>query len=229
MIIKGLEKQTLLDYPGKIACIVFTFGCNFRCGYCHNPELVFDDKRPQISEESILSFLDERKGFLEGVVITGGEPTLHKDLPEFMAKIKNLGYSVKLDTNGTNPEMLKILLERKLVDYIAMDIKAPLDEYERMANCEVDARKIEESIRLVKTAPRYEFRLTAAPGIFSEEQARRIGRWLDGSDKFCLQQFKGVKTLDPSFVGKKPFSKEEMEKFCDILRPHFKKCEIRGL
>lgn len=229
MMIRGLEKQTLLDYPGKLACIVFTFGCNFRCGYCHNPELVIDDGRPQISEEFLLSFLEERKDFLEGVVITGGEPTLHADLPELIEKIKSLGYSVKLDTNGTNPKMLKELLDRKLVDYVAMDIKSSLESYAAAVNAEVDAKKIEESVRLTRSAPMYEFRLTAVPSLLDEEKAKSIGKWLDGSEKFCLQQFKGVKTLDRKFVETKPFTKQEIERFLEILKPHFKKCEARGI
>jgi pyruvate formate lyase activating enzyme len=229
MIIKGLEKQTLLDYPGKLACIVFTFGCNFRCGYCHNPELVVDDMRPEITQDSILRFLEERKDFLEGVVITGGEPTLHSDLPVFISKIKKLGFAVKLDTNGSNPKMLMELIDKKLLDYVAMDVKAPLDSYESVANVKVNVKDIEESVRLVRSFPNYEFRLTAVPGLFDEEQAKKIGEWLKGSKKFCLQQFKGTKTLDKSFVNKKPFSKEEMNKFCSVLKPYFSKCEVRGV
>jgi pyruvate formate lyase activating enzyme len=229
MIIKGLQKQTVLDYPGKLACTIFTFGCNFRCGYCHNPELIADDGRPKISQEEILQFLDERKGFLDGVCITGGEPTLNSDLPEFIGKIKEMGFLVKLDTNGSNPKMLKELLDRNLVDYIAMDIKAPLDSYEHVTNVKVNVKDIEESACLVRSLPNYEFRTTAVPGLFNEEHAKKIGEWLDGSKGFFLQNFRGIKTLDSVFLEKKPFSKEELEKFCSILKPHFDRCEIRGI
>lgn len=228
MIIKGLQKQTLLDYPGKIACTIFTFGCNFRCSYCHNPELIEDDGRPEIKEKEILEFLKERKDFLDGVCITGGEPTLNKDLPEFISKIKKLGFSVKLDTNGTNPEMLKELLDKKLIDYVAMDIKAPLNFYESIVNAKVVKDDIQRSIDLIRKMKDYEFRITVVPGLFDENHARMIGEWLKGSKMFYIQQFRGIKTLDKNFVNKRPFSKEELEFFCRIMRPYFEKCEIRG-
>jgi len=228
MIIKALEKQTVIDYPGKLACTIFTFGCNFRCGFCHNPELIVDDGRPEISQEEILRFLEERKGFLDGVCITGGEPTLNKDLPDFASKIKSMGFSIKLDTNGTNPKMLEDLISRKLVDYIAMDIKAPLEFYEKIANVKVNKENIQKSVDLIRNFGNYEFRITVVPGLFDENYAKRIGKWLEGSDKFFIQQFRGIKNLDKSFIGMKSFSKEEVENFCNIMKPHFKKCEIRG-
>ncbi len=228
MIIKGLQKQTLLDYPDKLACTIFTFGCNFRCGFCHNPELVVEDGREEIKEDYILNFLKERKSFLDAICITGGEPTLNKDLPDFIKKIKDLGFLVKLDTNGTNPKMLKKLIEEKLLDYIAMDIKAPLEKYDSVANVEVNKDDIKESVELIKNFPNYEFRTTVVPGLFSEEDAKSIGRWIRGSKKFYIQQFRGIKTLDKKFVDMKSFSKEKLEKFCNILKPFFEKCEIRG-
>ena len=229
MIIKGLEKQTVLDYPGKLACTIFIFGCNFRCGFCHNPELIIDDGRPEIKQGEVLEFLEERKGFLDGVCITGGEPTLNADLPDFISKIKSMGFSIKLDTNGTNPEMLEELIRKGLVDYIAMDIKAPLEFYEKVTNTKVKKEDILKSIELIKNFPNHEFRITVVPGLFNEEYARMIGEWLDGSDNFYIQQFRGIKTFDKDFVGKKPFSKEELEKFCSIMKPHFKSCNIRGV
>ena len=146
MIIKGLEKQTVLDYPGKLACTIFMFGCNFRCGFCHNPELIIDDGRPEIKQDEVLDFLEKRRGFLDGVCITGGEPTLNNDLPDFISKIKSMGLSVKLDTNGTNPEMLEDLIKKDLVDYIAMDIKAPLESYDKIANVNVNKENIQRSV-----------------------------------------------------------------------------------
>jgi pyruvate formate lyase activating enzyme len=229
MIIKGLQKQTLIDYPDKLACIIFTFGCNFRCGFCHNPELVVDDGRPEIKEEEILEFLKNRKGFLDAVCITGGEPTLNKDLPDFIRKIKEIGYLVKIDTNGTNPKMLKELIEKKLIDYIAMDIKAPLENYDVVTNSKVKKEDIEKSVEIIKNFPNYEFRTTVVPGLFKEEDATKIGKWLKGSKKFYIQQFRGIKTLNKNFVGKKPFSKEDLEVFCNLLEPFFENCQIRGL
>jgi pyruvate formate lyase activating enzyme len=229
MKIKGLQKQTVLDYPSKLACTVFTFGCNFRCGFCHNPELVVDDGRPEMKQEDIIEFLKKRKDFLDGVCITGGEPTLNKELPNFISKIKELGFLVKLDTNGTNPKMLEELIDKKLVDYIAMDIKAPLEFYDTVTNVKVNKADIQKSVDLIRKTKDYEFRTTVVPGLFNEEHARLIGEWLKGSNKFYIQQFRGIKTLDKNFVGKKPFSKEELIKFCNILKPYFKTCEIRGV
>jgi pyruvate formate lyase activating enzyme len=229
MIIKGLEKQTVLDYPGKLACTIFTFGCNFRCGYCHNPELIVDDGRPEIKQEDVLNFLEKRKGFLDGVCITGGEPTLNKNLPDFISKIKSMGFSIKLDTNGTNPSMLDELIKKNLIDYIAMDIKAPLEFYDKVTNVNVNKEDIRRSVELIKNFPNHEFRITVVPGLFNEEHAKMIGEWLKGSDKFYIQQFRGIKTLDETFVGKKPLSKGELERFCNIMKPYFERCEIRGL
>jgi len=160
---------------------------------------------------------------------TGGEPTLNEDLPDFISKIKELGLLVKLDTNGTNPKMLEALINKKLVDYIAMDIKAPLEFYDKITNVKVNKDDIQKSVDLIRKTKNYEFRTTVVPGLFNEEHAKMIGEWLKGSNKFYIQQFRGIKTLDKSFVGKKPFSKEETIKFCGILKPYFETCEIRGI
>ena len=229
MKIKGLQKQTILDFPGKLACTIFTFGCNFRCGFCHNPELFIDDGRSEIGEGEILEFLKNRKDFLDGVCITGGEPTLNKELPEFISKIKELGFLVKLDTNGTNPTMLKELIDKKLVDYVAMDIKAPLEFYEKITNVKVNKEDIQKSIDLIRKLKDYEFRITVVPGLFNEEYAKMIGVWLRDSKRFYIQQFRSIKTLDKGFIGKKSFSKEELTKFRDILKPYFEVCGIRGI
>jgi len=229
MIIKGLQKLTVIDYPDKLACTIFTFGCNFHCSYCHNPELVINNGRPEIKEDVTLNFLRDRKGFLDAVCITGGEPTINKDLPVFISKIKEMGFLVKLDTNGTNPEMLKSLIEKKLVDYIAMDIKAPLELYENITNVKVNKNDIQKSIDLIKKIKNYEFRITVVPDLFNEKHAKLIGEWLKGSKKFYIQQFRGIKTLDKNFVNKKPFSEEELIKFCNILKPYFETCKIRGI
>ncbi|MFH0928942.1 MAG: anaerobic ribonucleoside-triphosphate reductase activating protein [Candidatus Aenigmatarchaeota archaeon] len=229
MIIKGLERQTVLDYPGKLACTVFLFGCNFRCSFCHNPELIVDDGRAEIKLEDVLEFLKERKGFIDGVCITGGEPTLNKDLPDFISKIKAMGFSVKLDTNGSNPSMLEELISKNLIDYIAMDIKAPLEKYDDVAKVSVNKKNIQKSVDIVKGLSDYEFRTTVVPGMFDESDAKNIGEWLKGSKRFYIQQFRGIKTLDKSLVGKKSFSKNEIENFHNIIKPFFGRCEIRGL
>jgi pyruvate formate lyase activating enzyme len=173
--------------------------------------------------------LKERKGFLDGVCITGGEPTLNKELPGFISKIKELGLLVKLDTNGTNPEMLKELIDKKLVDYVAMDIKAPLEFYDRITNVKVKKEDIQKSVDLIRKMKDYEFRITVVPGLFNEDYARLMGEWLKGSKRFYIQQFRGIKTLDKSLMNKKPFSKEELENFCSIMKPYFEKCMIRGI
>lgn len=229
MIVKGLQKLTLIDYPGKVACTLFTFGCNFRCPYCHNPELVIDDGTPPISEENIFRFLEERKGFLDGVCITGGEPTLHDDLPNFIKKLKNLGYSVKLDTNGTNPKMLKQLIEEKLVDYIAMDVKAPLKRYESVVKTKIDVEKISESIEIVKTFPEHEFRTTVVPELLSKEDILTIAKQLEGVRRFFIQQFKPSKALDEKFLEKQSYLEDELKEILNEIKPLFKECGIRNI
>ncbi|MEN9338585.1 MAG: hypothetical protein RI945_310, partial [Candidatus Parcubacteria bacterium] len=152
MILAGLQKNTLIDYPGKIACIVFTLGCNFRCDFCYNPSLVIHEKFPKefLQEESFFDFLKERKSFLDAVVITGGEPTIHKDLNIFIQKIKDMGFLVKLDTQGSNPKFLKQILKEGNVDYVAMDIKSQVERYNEVTNSKFDPNLILESIKIIK-------------------------------------------------------------------------------
>jgi pyruvate formate lyase activating enzyme len=229
LIIKGIQKLSLIDYPGKVACTLFTFGCNFRCPYCHNPELVVDDGSPPISEVDVLRFLDERKGFLDGVCITGGEPTLHNDLPDFIKRIKGLGYSVKLDTNGTNPEMLRRLIGERLVDYIAMDVKAPLEKYENVVRMKVDLGKIAESVEIVKAFPEHEFRTTVVPELLAKEDILTIAEWLKGARRFFIQQFKPTKTLDKTFLEKQVYLADELEKICNEIKLFFEVCRLRNV
>lgn len=234
MLIKGLQKHTLLDYPGKIACTIFLFGCNFRCPYCHNPELVDAELAKEIktySEDEILKFLNENKNFLEGVCITGGEPTLNKGLPTFIKQIKSLGYAVKLDTNGTNPEMLEKLLKQKLVDYVAMDFKAPFSKYGQVVNAHINISKIEKSINLIKKFPDYEFRITVLPKLISKEDLLEIAKYLKkqkANKSFFLQEFRPEKCLDKSFEREKSYSEEEMHELLKMLKLYFKHIEIRG-
>jgi len=227
--IKGLQKMCLIDYPPNQSAMIYIGGCNFRCPYCHNAPLIDDlDSTPDISEEEILSFLKERKEWLDAVVITGGEPTLYYELKDFILKIKELGYLVKLDTNGSRPEHLKELLP--IIDYIAMDIKGPIEKYDAPAQVEVDEKKIKESIEMIKNSNiDYEFRTTVLPEFFSVEDAYAIGRLLEGSKKYVLQQFRPGTTLDSSYNDKKGYSKEELENFHHILEKNIKIVEIRGV
>lgn len=230
MIIKGFQPSTLVDYPGHIAAIIFTAGCTFRCSYCYNKKLVDDDPElEEISQEDILKFLDKRKILLDGVVITGGEPTLHPDLPSFISKIKEKGFLVKLDTNGTNPEMLKRLIEEKMVDYIAMDIKNSPEKYFETVNVNVNIDNIKKAAELIMNSGiDYEFRTTAAPGFISKEDFIKIGSWLKGAKKYCLQQFKATGNLiNPEYYKENTYSEMQLEEIKNILLPYFGKVEVR--
>jgi len=211
MKIGGFQKLSLIDYPDNLSCIVFTKGCNFRCPYCHNPELVNSKKKGSIRVGSIMDFLRSRIGLLEGVSITGGEPTLQPDLVDFIKAVKEMGFRVKLDTNGTNPLILSNLIEDDLVDYIAMDIKAPLEKYSNIVRVKVDIGKIEESIEIIRNSNReYEFRTTLVKNLLSEDDILSIGNLLEGARVYYLQQFIPGKILNPS-IKMKPYSLEEME------------------
>jgi pyruvate formate lyase activating enzyme len=193
MKIFGMEKLSLVDYDGKVACTLFTGSCNFKCGFCHNSSLVLDyDTLPYYSEEEIFSYLNKRKGILEGVCVSGGEPTLAKDLPQFIEKIKNLGYSVKLDTNGTNPDMVKLLHENGLCDYFAMDIKNNREDYAKIIGFDkFDTVKIEKTVNYFLTANvDYEFRTTLIGEYHKQSNIEKIGEWIKGAKKYFLQKFK---------------------------------------
>ncbi len=231
MKIGGLQKTTLIDFPGKVAATVFTVGCNFRCPYCYNISLVKDTgPTPEMPLEEFLSFLEKRKKVLDGVCITGGEPTLHSDLPKLIDEIKSLGLEVKLDTNGSNPEMLGQLIKEKKPDYIAMDIKAPLEKYGSISRVQLDKEKIKKSVELIKNSGiEYEFRSTVVPGLFTKEDAKAIGEWLKGAKAFFIQQFRPMDSmLDSSLKKVLPFSREELEEFKKTMEPFFEKVEIRG-
>lgn len=204
MRIGGLVKQSLMDYPGKIAAVIFTQGCNFRCGYCHNPQLVLPElflNKPEYIPLNIISYLNERKSWLDGVVVTGGEPTIHKDLPEFLKEIKALGYSVKLDTNGSNPYMLQRIIKDKLADYIAMDIKIPLEDglYAKIIGIS-DVTEITEniltSVLILKNAPMdVEFRTTSIPGIHNEAMIELIKKYIGNDKRYVINTFREGKTI----------------------------------
>lgn len=191
MKIGGFQKFSLIDYPGKIAAVVFTQGCNFRCSYCHNPELVYPHQfQAQISENVIFDFLKKRTGKLDAVAISGGEPTIQTNLPQFIRKIKNLGFLVKLDTNGTNPLMLRDLIEAELVDYLAMDIKAPLNKYSEIIGANVDVNTIKRSIVIIMNSRlEYEFRSTLVKNLLTDDDVMNMGLMLGKAKRYFLQKF----------------------------------------
>ncbi|MCF7843318.1 anaerobic ribonucleoside-triphosphate reductase activating protein [Candidatus Gracilibacteria bacterium] len=207
----GFEKCTLIDYPGKIACMVYTIGCNFRCPYCHNPELVDETVIHRFSEKEILNFLDTRKKMLDGVVITGGEPTIHGDkLISFMKEVKGRGFLVKLDSNGMNPEFLKKIISEKLVDYIAMDIKSPLEKYSQTVSRPVDIEAIRKSKKIImESGIEYEFRTTVLKIMLSPEDIEEIGKEIKGAKRYYLQKFIPSKILNPQFLKKTTYNDEE--------------------
>ena len=191
MQIGGLIKLSLVDYPGKTSAVIFTQGCNFRCPYCHNKELVIPSCfQAVIPEEEIISFLSKRKNVLEGVVITGGEPTLHKDLLEFLRRVKHLGYQVKLDTNGSRPDVLKEVITENLVDFIAMDVKAPLEFYEKLAGVPIVTKLIEESIAMIKgSGIAHQFRTTVVKSLLGNGDFSQLAQLVKGSQSYVLQNF----------------------------------------
>lgn len=229
MLIKGLQKLTLLDYPGKMACTVFTAGCNFRCPFCHNASLVtsIDDER--ISEEEFFKFLEKRQGILEGVCVTGGEPTLQPDLKEFLEKIKALGYSVKLDTNGYRPEVLKDVVNSGVVDYVAMDIKNSQSKYAMTCGLDsLDISKINESVEfLMSGVVDYEFRTTIVKELHNEDDIQDIVSWLKGAKKYYLQGF--IDSGDLICTGYNGYDKKDLEKLLNIAKKHFEVTELRGI
>lgn len=228
MIFAGLEKCTLIDYPGKTACMVYTIGCNFRCPYCHNPELVDETAEGTITEDDVLDFLDTRKGLLDGLVITGGEPTIHDDLLSFIERVKAKGFLVKLDSNGTRPEMLREAIEKNLVDYIAMDLKSPVSKYLNIVARPVDTEKIRESIELLISSPvDYEFRTTVVKALLSPEDIVEIGREIQGAKRYYLQAFVPTKILNPQFRKKVSYSPEELEELCTELKSYVTHCATR--
>jgi pyruvate formate lyase activating enzyme len=248
MLINGLVKSSLIDYPGKISAVIFTQGCNFRCGFCHNPDLVPINLKPQTSnnllpntslgepasgqshltpESEIIKFLTERVGKLDGVVITGGEPTLQSDLLGFIKKIKKMGFSVKLDTNGSNPGLLRNLITNKLINYIAMDIKNSPEAYS--ATCGVEFNnKIKESIDLImQSGLDYEFRTTVLPAFHSPESIIQLAQSIPGAKKYVLQNFRNGQVLDKNLKGARSFTSRELEELRAAARRYLDNVQIR--
>ena len=230
MRIQGLQKLTLLDFPEKMACTVFTAGCNFRCPFCHNASLVVDiPKEAEMSEEEFFTFLGKRQGVLDGVCISGGEPLLQPDIEHFMRRIKELGFLIKLDTNGSFPDKLKNLVEKGLVDYVAMDIKNSKETYALTVGVEtLDIGAIEKSVAYLKEGHvPYEFRTTVVKHYHSKETFEQIGQWLEGTEKYFLQNFVDSGDL----IGKKTrgCSEEEMKEFLAIVQKYVPDAKLRGI
>ena len=229
MIIGGFQKFSLIDYPGKTCAIIFTRGCNFRCQYCHNPELVLPEQyAPAILLKEILAFLKRRRGVLDAVTITGGEPTFHPDLPDIMAQIKELGYCVKLDTNGSNPKMLNDILRRSLADYIAMDIKAPLEDYEGIVGRPIITSAIRQSIELmISSGIDHEFRTTVAHSLTNVDDLIRIANAIKGAKRYYIQKFRPGKLNNIHFKDQNPFTENELQNIVRQISGNVGLCEVR--
>lgn len=255
MKIAGFQKVSLIDYPEKIAAVVFTPGCNFRCPFCHNSELVLfnipTNSHPRggnsvqkvklIPEAEVFAYLKKRQGLLDAVVITGGEPTLQKDLIDFIKKVKKLGYLVKLDTNGSNPELINRLITNQLIDYVAMDIKTSLDKYSKCAKNKTLIDNVLQSINILKSIRAhsratdscslvsYEFRTTVVPGLLEKDDFEKIGTLLQGSKNYSIQQFRNKKTLTNSWTRVKPYSPAELKEFTEIMKKYVKNVMIKNI
>ncbi|KUK77214.1 MAG: Uncharacterized protein XD93_0474 [candidate division WS6 bacterium 34_10] len=227
MLIAGFEKNTLLDYPGKIASIIFTYGCNLRCPYCHNPELVTQpcQKENLYSEEYILDYLKHREGLIDALVITGGEPTLQSGLIPFIKKVKNLGFLVKLDTNGVLDDKVKEIMSLDIVDYWAMDIKYPSEYFNEYG---LDSKSVKHTIEMIMNSGKeYEFRTTYVKGIHSIEDAKSIGKMIEGANHYYIQNFRKGKTIDPKLNESNSFTQKELEEIKKVITPYVKNVRIR--
>ncbi len=241
MKIAGFEKLTLIDYPNHLAAIIFTHSCNFRCHYCYNPMLVWPSGKESdegdmnkkayslISEDELFDFLKKRQGKLEGLVITGGEPTLQPDLISFIEKVKKLGFLVKLDTNGTRPGIIEKLIKEKRIDYIAMDFKAPIDDYEKVVDVRFDWDKIEKSVKIIKEGGLdYEFRTTVLPKLINKEDIKKMAQYLQGASKWYLQQFKSeVDLVNMDYRNFASYTDKEMDELVLVAKKYFKNVSWR--
>ncbi len=225
----GLQRLSLIDYPGKLCATIFTAGCNFRCPYCYNEDIVLDyPAMPKMPEDKIIEFLHPRLGFLDGVCVTGGEPTIHRELPKFLGRLKSIGSLVKLDTNGSRPKALAYVMEKGLVNYIALDVKVPLDRYEETVRYRVKPEGLKETIKLIRrSGVDHEFRTTVVPGLLDGDDLEEIAMTLAGSKRYVLQQFRPGKTLCPDFKDVKPYSEAEMRQFRDRVAPYFAETRLR--
>ena len=224
-----MEKLSLVDYDGFVAATVFTGSCNFRCGFCHNSALVLDSKNLSVIPESeILDYLNKRKGILEGLCITGGEPTLNPDLPDFIRKVKDIGYSVKVDTNGTDPETVELLARERLADFFAIDIKNDRENYAEIIGFKTfDTSTVEKTVEfLLSGSVKYEFRTTLIAEYHKAENIKRIAEWIKGADKYFMQKFKSGENCISQ--GLSPVPDETAKEFAEIIKPYVKAVGLRG-
>ena len=232
MILGGFQKLTLIDYPGKIAATVFTVGCSFRCPFCHNPELV-ETRHCLVSTETMekefFQFLEKRKGKLEGVCITGGEPTIQSDLVDFIKKVKDLGYFVKLDSNGSRPDVLRNIIQKRLVDFIAMDIKDAPEKYKKTSGGRADLDRIKLSVDMIMNSPiDYEFRTTVVPGIHKEKDFEEIAKWIKGAKTYYLQLYREERILDQNLKKITKGKMINLDSIGEKIKGNFGKFGIRG-
>ncbi len=229
MIIGGLQKFSLIDYPGKTCAIIFTIGCNFRCKYCHNPELVIPEEyTKEIPISEVYSFLESRRNKLDAVCITGGEPTQHTDLSEMIEKIKNMGFLVKLDSNGSRPEVLENFIKKKTIDYIALDVKAPLEDYSKIIGWQLRVEKMKKSIDLIMNSGiEYEFRTTIVKSLTSKNDLRKIAQTIKGADNYYLQKFIPTKLIEPALEKEIQYSDYELDELAEELKKYVKNCSVR--
>ena len=228
--IKGIEKFSSRDFPGHISSTIFLGGCTFRCPYCHNSQLVLSPETiPSLAPDFFLSYLDGRKGWLEAVCFTGGEPLLHEDLEELIRVVRERGLLVKIDTNGSFPDRLEALLALGLVDWVAMDVKAPLERYREVTRSNVDLERVVRSADLLRgSGVKHTFRTTVVPGLVGKEDVVKIGEWLNGAESYLVQQFVPQTTIDPAYLEVKPFGRTDLEAIVAAAKPYFGDVRIEG-
>ena len=229
MRIGGYDKLSTVDYPGEMACAIFLVGCNFNCGYCHNPSLISGDGA-YVPKEEVMEYLEFRKDMLDAVCISGGEPTCNKDLKEFIKEIKALGYKVKLDTNGTHPEVIKDLIDENLLDYVAMDIKASPKKYNEVTRAKVNLELIKQTIKILKNSGiKHEFRTTYLPVLDEDDISEITDTFVGKNSKYFIQQFRNVITNDPSYHNLIPHKKSEVLSAVATAQEHIGLCGVRGI
>ena len=229
MVLHGLQKMTLLDFPGRVACTVFLGGCDFRCPFCHNFELADGTAKPVMDDAQLFAFLEKRRGLLDGVAVTGGEPCLHPELPELLRRVRDMGYAVKLDTNGAHPDRLEAILREGLADYVAMDIKNSPEKYARTAGLErLDLAPVRRSVQLLMASPTdYEFRTTVVDELHEAHDFEAIGAWIAGAKRYFLQAFTDRDSVP--FGNLHAPSAERMREYAEIMRRYVPDSRLRGV